>query len=123
MLGWQWLCTHLIYRIVQMAVEDFLRESKGTLKSGIVGMEGERKGKERMEEERKEEEGRGEEGKERRDRRGGREGREEKGEKEERRKIGREEKRRGERRERGKRVPTAQRAYIPLTFSLCEKQD
>ena len=30
-----------------MAVEDFLRESKGTLKSGIVGMEGERKGKEK----------------------------------------------------------------------------
>lgn len=26
-----------------MAVEDFLRESKGTLKSGIVGIEGERK--------------------------------------------------------------------------------
>lgn len=30
-----------------MAVEDFLRESKGTLKSGIVGIEGkERKGEE-----------------------------------------------------------------------------
>ena len=106
-----------------MAVEDFLRESKGTLKSGIVGMEGERKGKERREEERKEEEGRGEEGKERRDRRGGREGREEKGEEEERRKIGREEgrKREGERGGKGENEYLLHKEYIytsnPLPLS------
>ena len=60
-----WLCTHLIFRIVQMAVEDFLRESKGTLKSGIVGVEGrerERRGGGRRGRKRKGEERRGRKG-------------------------------------------------------------